>query len=102
MGYRVSTDRGATWCEEMIAPDAFGGGQCSGTLRDGGGIIAAKDPRPSTEYTRAKGWEGYVDPSKNPKGLQKDWFDILYLRFPDDMLSWQNETVRIYQPKGVP
>ena len=102
MGYRVSTDGGKTWSQEMIPPDEFGGGQCSGTLRDGGVIIAAKDPRPSTEYTRAKGWEGYADPSKNPKGLQKNWFDILYLRFPDDMLSWQSETVRIYQPKGQP
>ena len=102
MGYRVSTDGGDTWSKEMVSPDEFGGGQCSGTLSDGGVIIAAKDPHPSTEYTRAKGWEGYVDPSENPKGLQKDWFDILYLRFADDMTSWQSETVRMYQPKGVP
>ena len=102
MGYRVSTDGGETWSKEMIAPDEFGGGQCSGTLRDGGVIIAAKDPHPSTEYTRAKGWKGGPDPSKNPKGLQKDWFDIIYLRFTDDMMSWQTETVRVYVPKGVP
>jgi len=102
MGYRVSIDGGETWGEEMIAPDEFGGGQCSGMLRDGGAIIAAKNPQPSTDFTRAKGWEGYADPSENPEGLQKDWFDILYLRFTDDMLTWQSETVRIYQPKGVP
>ena len=44
MGYRVSTDRGATWSKEMLAPDAFGGGQNSGTLPDGGVIIPATDP----------------------------------------------------------
>ena len=103
MGYRVSTDGGETWSQEMIVPDEFGGGQCSGTLRDGGGvIIAAKDPHPSTEYTRAIGWKGDVDPSPKPEGLQKDWFDILYLRFADDMLSWQSEPVRLHVPKGVP
>ena len=102
-GYRVSTDGGETWSKEMIPPDEFGGGQCSGTLRDGGGvIIAAKDPHPSTEYTRAIGWKGDVDPSPKPEGLQKDWFDILYLRFADDMLSWQSEPVRLHVPKGVP
>ena len=53
--YRTSTDAGLTWSKEVDSPLAFGGGQCSGTLRDGGVIIAAKDPHPSTEYTRAKG-----------------------------------------------
>jgi len=98
--YRISTDGGITWGKEMEAPGAFGGGQCSGTLRDGGVIIAARDTHPSTKYTRAKGWKGDADPSKTPEDLQKDWFDILYLRFTDDMKSWQTETVRVYQPKG--
>ena len=97
--YRVSTDGGHTWGPEMNGPPEHGGGQCSGTLRDGGVIIAAKDAQRSTDYTRAEGWKGS---SKDPKGLQKDWFDIVYTRFADDFLSWQIETVRIHQPKGVP
>ena len=99
-GYRISTDGGLTWSKEMDPPAAFGGGHCSGMLRDGGVIIPAKDPHPSTDYTRAEGWTGHADPSENPKGAQKYWFDILFLRFADDMTSWHTETDRIYQYKG--
>ena len=101
MGYRVSTDGGVTWCKEMIAPDAFGGGQNSGTLPDGGVIIPATDPKPSTAHTRAEGWKGEADP--DPSATTKTgWYDVRFVRFTDDMMSWQAETVRIFQPKGIP
>ena len=101
MGYRVSTDRGATWSEEMIAPDAFGGGQNSGTLPDGGVIIPGTDPKPSTAHTRAEGWKGEADP--NPAARRKTgWYDVRFVRFTDDMISWQEETVAIYMPNAGP
>jgi protocatechuate 3,4-dioxygenase beta subunit len=97
MGYRVSTDGGVTWSKEMIAPDAFGGGQNSGTLPDGGVIIPATDPKPSTAHTRAEGWKGEADP--NPSATTKTgWYDVRFVRFTDDMMSWQEETVAIYMP----
>ena len=41
MGYRIFTDRGVTRSQEMIALNEFGGGQCSGALRNGGVIATA-------------------------------------------------------------
>ena len=101
MGYRVSTDGGATWSKEMIAPDAFEGGQNSGTLPDGGVILPATNPKPSTAHTRAEGWKGEADPS--PGAITKTgWYDVRFLRFTDDMMSWQEETVSIYMPNAGP
>ena len=81
--YRVSTDRGYTWSGEMKGPPQLGGGQDSGTLRDGGVIMPTNDPRPS-----AKG--------------KKGWYDVQFVRFTDDMLSWESETVEIYMPTAGP
>ena len=50
MGYRISTDRGTTRSQEMIALNEFGGGQCSGALRNGGVNVAATAARRPWDY----------------------------------------------------
>ena len=81
--YRVSTDGGHTWSPEMKGPPQLSGGQDSGTLRDGGIIMATNDLQPS-----AAGKEG--------------WYDVMFVRFADDMLSWESELVQIYLPDAGP
>jgi len=99
MGYRISTDGGDTWGEEMFAPDEFGGGQCSGTLRDGGVIIPVGSCMPSTEQTRAPDWDGQGERSDQPPAdWEKGWFDTRFLRFSDDFRQWHTYTARVYIP----
>ena len=81
--YRVSTDGGHTWSPEMKGPPPLGGGHDSGTLRDGGVIMATNDPQPS-----ASGKEG--------------WYDVTFVRFADDMLSWEFELVQFHLPNAGP
>ena len=81
--YRLSTDGGHTWSQEMDSPPELGGGQDSGTLRDGGVIMPTSDPQPS-----ASGKEG--------------WYDVMFVRFADDMMSWESEAVEIYLPNAGP
>ena len=81
--YRVSTDGGQTWGPEMNGPPELGGGQDSGTLRDGGVIMPVDDPSPS-----AKG--------------KKGWYDTRFVRFTDDMMRWQIETVETFLPNAGP
>lgn len=82
--YRLSTDRGHTWGPEHDGPPELGGGAESGTLRDGGVIMPTSDMRHAAD--------GVVG-----------WFEMEFLRFADDFLSWELETVRLYIPRaGVP
>ena len=97
--YRTSTDAGLTWSKEVDSPLAFGGGQCSGTLRDGGVIIPVVDPKPSTKQTRAPDWDGRAERSDQPPAdWEKGWFDTQFLRFSDDLLQWPTYTARVYIP----
>ena len=80
--YRTSTDGGVTWGPQMDSP-LQQTGHNSGTLRDGGVIMATNDPEPS-----ASGKEG--------------WYDVMFVRFADDMMSWESELVQIYLPDAGP
>ncbi len=81
--YRISTDSGLTWSQEMDSPPELGGGQNSGTLRDGGVIMPASIVDSSTEG------EEYC-------------FDTLFLRFTDDMMNWETEIAQVYVPIVAP
>jgi hypothetical protein len=99
--YRISTDRGRTWGPERSGPPELGGGHDTGTLRDGGVIIPANDPKRSTAYTRAEGWKGDSDPDPSAK-VMPGWYDVLFLRFTDDLQHWQTETASIHLPHAGP
>jgi len=81
--FRISTDHGHTWSAEMEGPPALNGGANSGTLRDGGVIMPVGETRPA-----ADGAEG--------------WYEKDFLRFSDDMRSWEIETARMYIPEQGP
>ena len=90
--YRVSTDSGQTWSPEMNGPPELEGGADSGTLRDGGVIIAAKDPQSSTNYTRAKGWTGDPDPFIEIPNIEL----LLPLRFQPLRQQFQMESFLVH------
>ena len=79
--YRISTDRGHTWGPERDGPPELGGGAESGTLRDGGVLMPTSDMRHA-----ADGATG--------------WFEMDFLRFTDDLLSWEVEPVRLFIPRA--
>ena len=73
--YRVSADGGLTWTDEMDSP-VIGGGASSTALREGGVIK-------HIDYSHA------ID-------SEEDWFETKIARFPDDMMSFEIETARVY------
>ena len=78
--YRVSTDGGHTWSEEMDGPPMAGGAQSVG-FRDGGVY------KPQGGLTPIEG--------------EEDWYRMSVFEFPDDLMSWQTKDYKLYTPDHV-
>ncbi len=67
----------------MDSPPELGGGQNSGILRDGGVIMPMDDLQPSAS-------------------AKEGWYDVMFVRIADDMMTWEFERVQIHLPNASP
>jgi len=77
--YRVSTDGGVTWGEELRSPEILGGGACGTGLREGGVIRMCGSAAP-----------GKTDPPAAQR-----------IRFSDDFLHYDVEEATVSVPKAA-